>query len=158
MLVKVFIENEANTNRKNHFNEKTLEYLETTTITGRYPFPYGFILHTTGGDGDNLDCFVITDKPLKSRQIVECEPVAILEETESSEEYPGVMEEDNVVLAVLKGEPVQIGEEMKARLQEFVVHIFDHIPGKKTIVGSFLGREEAIAQVQRCWDRESLIS
>ncbi len=39
MIVKVFIENEANTDRKNHFNEKTLEYRKTTTVTGKYSFP-----------------------------------------------------------------------------------------------------------------------
>jgi len=39
MPIQVFIENEGHSNRKNIFNEKTLGYLESTTITGEYPYP-----------------------------------------------------------------------------------------------------------------------
>ncbi len=65
--MKVFIENEAGSDQKNVYNEKTLEYRETFTVSRKYPFPYGFILKTTSGDGDNLDCFVITEQKLKKR-------------------------------------------------------------------------------------------
>ena len=60
--MKVFIENESGTDQKNVYNEKTLEYKKTVTVSRKYPFPYGFILDTTSGDGDNLDCFIITEK------------------------------------------------------------------------------------------------
>jgi inorganic pyrophosphatase len=151
--IKVFIENEGRSNRKNIYNEKTLEYLESTTVTGEYPYPYGFILNTTGGDGDNVDCFVLTDKPLKSGQLVECEPVALMEQTESSWENPDEQEEDHTVLAALIGEAAVIDEVFKASMREFVLHIFDHIPGKKTTVGEFWGKEEAIRYINTCKDK-----
>ncbi len=101
-----------------------------------------------------MDCFVVTQKPLKSQQGVDCEPVAMLEQEEFSEGNPEVMEEDHTILAVLKGEAFPIYEGMKARIVEFVSQIFDHLPGKKIIVGSFRGEEEAIAQIRRCRDKE----
>ena len=61
---QVFIENPAGTNIKHTFNEKTLEPIRTDTVAAKYPFPYGFILQTTSGDGDNVDCFVITEREL----------------------------------------------------------------------------------------------
>jgi inorganic pyrophosphatase len=153
MRIKVFIESEGHSSRKNIYNEKTLQYIESTTVTGEYPYPYGFILNTTGGDGDNVDCFVVTDRPLKTGQIVECEPIALLEETESSWEHPEEQEEDNTVLATLVGETAKIDEEFKWNLREFVLHIFDHVPGKKITLGRFLDREEAIKHIQRCLDK-----
>mgnify|MGYP001570857230 CR=1 FL=1 len=66
--MKAFIENEAGSNQKNIYNEKTLEYKKTVTVSRKYPYPYGFILDTTSGDGDNLDVFVLTEKKLKSGQ------------------------------------------------------------------------------------------
>ncbi len=152
MKIQVFIENEAHSSRKNIFNEKTLEYLESTTVTGEYPYPYGFILNTTGGDGDNVDCFVLTQKPLKSGQVVECEPIGLMEQTESSWEHPGEQEEDHTVLATLVGETFLIEEGFKTAMREFVLHIFDHLPGKKTTVGDFLDKDAAIRYINKCSD------
>jgi len=151
--IKVFVENEGHSNRKNTFNEKTLQYIKTATVTGEYPYPYGFILNTTGGDGDNVDCFVVTEKPIKSGQLVECEPIGLMEQTESSWERPGEQEEDHTVLATLIGETALIDEAFKASMRHFVLHIFDHIPGKKTTVGDFLAKEAAIRYIDKCKDK-----
>jgi len=104
--MKVFIENEAGSNQKNLYNEKTLEYRQTVTVSRRYPYPYGFIMETTSGDGDNVDVFVLTDQPLKSGQMIECEPVGLMEQMEKSwDESQGEREEvDHNVLAVLSGD------------------------------------------------------
>ena len=75
MQVNVFIQNEAGSDLKHDYNEKTLEYQGTDTVSRRYPFPYGFILDTTSEDGDNLDCYVITQRPLKTGPIIACEAI-----------------------------------------------------------------------------------
>ena len=67
--MKVFIENEAGSDKKNLYNEKTLEYKKTVTVSKKYPYAYGFILNTTSEDGDNVDAFIITDKKLKAGQL-----------------------------------------------------------------------------------------
>lgn len=135
--MKVFIENEAGSDQKNIFDEKTLEYSRTRTVSALYPFPYGFLLDTTSGDGDNLDCFVLTKKPLKSREIVEVEPIGMFEEIEDGEE-------DHKILAVLPGEIWEIDENLEQTFRDFSAKVFSHLPGKKKTVGRFLGKENAL--------------
>ena len=86
VMIKVFIQNEAGSDQKHFHDEKTLEYKRTITVSRPYPFPYGFILNTTSEDGDNLDCYVITEQSLKTGMLVECEPIALLEQIEDGDE------------------------------------------------------------------------
>ena len=145
MEIEVFIENEAGSNQKNIYNEKTLEYKETFTVSRKYPFPYGFILKTTSGDGDNLDCFIITRQRIKTGQVVECEPIGIMEQIEDRKE-------DHNILAKISGENVVINEEIKNTLTEFVSHVFDHRIGKIVKVGRFLDKIAAEKYISQCLD------
>jgi len=140
--IKVFIENEAGSNQKNIYDEKTV------TVSRKYPYPYGFILNTTSGDGDNLDCFVLTEKKFKTGDIVECEPIGVLLQKEDNDE-------DNNILAVLKDEKIELNEKIKEKLNEFIKHVFDHLPGKKVEVGGFLEKEATINLIQKCTDKDN---
>ena len=141
--MKVFIENESGTDRKNLYNEKTLEYEKTVTVSRKYPFPYGFVLRTTSGDDGSLDCFIITNKKLKPGDVVECEPIGIMEQVENNKE-------DHNILAKLIDEETLISEKVKQDLSEFVLHVFDHLNGKVVKVGRFLGKEEAEEYINKC--------
>lgn len=143
--MKVFIENEAGSDQKNLYNEKTLEYKKTVTVSRKYPFPYGFVLDTTSGDGDNLDCFIITEQKLKTGQIIECEPIGLMEQFEDGKE-------DHNVLAKLPGEEVKMTEEFRDMLTEFVLHVFDHKRDKVVKVGRFLDKKEAEEYINQCLD------
>jgi len=143
--MKVFIENEAGSDQKNLFNEKTLEYSRTRTVSARYPFPYGFLLDTTSGDGDNLDCFVLTNKPLKSREIIEVEPIGMFEQIEDGEA-------DHKILAVPVGDSWVIDDKAESVFREFCAKVFSHLPKKKVEVGRFLGTEDAMALIRRSQD------
>lgn len=134
--MKVFIENEQGSDQKHIFDERTLEFTKAVTVSRQYPYPYGLILNTKSGDGDNLDCFVITDKPLKSGQIVDCEPIGILEQIEDGKE-------DHNILAVLPGESVVLNDNIKDKLTDFISHVFDHRKGKVIKVDRFLGQKDA---------------
>jgi inorganic pyrophosphatase len=151
--MKAFIENEAGSDQKNLYNKKTLEHKKTVKVSRKYPYPYGFIIDTTSGDGDNADVFIITDHPLKSGQIVECEPVGLMEQIEKSwDESRGDMEEiDHNILAVLQGANQDIvSDEIKARLTDFVLHVFDYVRHNKNRVGSFLDKQEASKYIESC--------
>ena len=153
--MKVFIENEAATDQKNLYNEKTLEHKKTVTVSRKYPYPYGFILNTTSGDGDNVDAFIITDKELKAGQIVECEPIGLMEQMEKSwDESKGDVEEvDHNVLMILEGSDSNVvSDEVKVRLTDFVLHVFDHIRPNKNRVGNFLDKEKALEYIRSCKD------
>ncbi len=140
--MKVFIENEAGSSQKNIFNEKTLEYKKTYEVSASYPFPYGFVIDTTSGDGGNLDCFVLTNKPLKSRDIVDVEPIGMFKQVEDGKE-------DHKVLAVPNDEDWTIDKETENVLRKFVEKVFSHLPNKTISVGRFLGKEDALALIER---------
>jgi len=53
--LRVFIENEAGSRRKNIYDERTVTYLRTVDVSRAYPFPYGFVIGTRSGDC--VDCF-----------------------------------------------------------------------------------------------------
>lgn len=145
-MIKVFIENEAGINKKNTFDENTLVYQDTVEVARPYPFPYGFVLDTKSGDGDNLDCFVLTSKLLKSGDVVKVAPIGMFEVNDSGENDPKI-------LAVLAGESATVDEKMKAVLEDFVMHVFDNQPGKVLKVGNFLGKEEALAVIEKSLER-----
>lgn len=156
--MKVFIENEAGSNQKNIYNEKTLEYKKTVTVSREYPYYYGFILDTASGDGDNLDCFVITEKKLKNGQVVECELVGLMEQIEitGDSSKDSIEEEDHNVLAIFSDEKIMINGSVKETLRDFVSHVFDHLPNKKVRVGNFLGQSEALQYIEKCQDCDKL--
>ena len=111
-------------------------------------FPYGFVLDTKAPDGGNLDCFVITERTLKTSDIVECEAMGFMEQIEDGKE-------DHNILASPTGEDVVLDERRKAVLIDFVRHVFDHIEGKQIRAGRFLGHQEAIAWMAANQARES---
>ncbi len=143
--MKVFIENESGSDQKNLYNEKTLEYKKTITVSRKYPFPYGFILGTTSGDGDNLDCFILTHQKLITGQTVECEPIGMMEQIEDGKD-------DHNILARLRGEDAQVDDMIQKELTEFVSHVFDHRVGKVVKIGRFLDKEEAEKYIKQCLD------
>ena len=56
--MRVLIENEAGSRRKNTYDETSLLWLKAEDVSAAYPFPYGFEVGTKAGDGDAADCFV----------------------------------------------------------------------------------------------------
>lgn len=50
-----------------------------------FPFNYGFIPHTLGGDGDALDAIVLSSAPISSGSIIKCRAIGILETVDTSE-------------------------------------------------------------------------
>jgi inorganic pyrophosphatase len=143
--MKVFIQNEAGSLVKHSHDEKALILKGEARVSRPYPFPYGFILDTTAEDGDNVDCFVLTQEKLRTGQIVECEAIALMEQIEDGEI-------DHNILTVLHGEDPYMDSDIKRTLVEFVSHVFAHIPGKKIQVGEFRGCEAAIEHVRRYQD------
>ena len=142
--MKVFIENEAGSNLKNIFDEKTLEYKKSVTVSRKYPFPYGFIENTTSGDGDNLDCFIITRRALKSGQTVEVDPAGVLEQIEQGRR-------DDKILAKFSDEDIEMTEKEKNALRNFLEHVFDHLT-KHIKVGEFRSKEAAEELIRKNLD------
>jgi inorganic pyrophosphatase len=140
MTVQVFVQNEAGSSQKHYHDEKTLAFRHSRVVSHAYPFPYGFIIGTDAIDGGNVDCFVITDRPLRTGQIVECEMVGLMEQFEDGLE-------DHNVLAKPLGEGGEVTGAVEAALTDHVLACFRHVDGNQMRVGRFLGSEHAEAYV-----------
>ena len=154
--MKVFIENEAGSNLKNLYDEKTLVYKETIQVSRTYPYPYGFILNTTNEDGDNVDVFVLTNKKLQQGQIVEVEIIGLMEQFEKAWHSEDDREEiDHNIISKLPNEDnIKYNQKVKQTLKEFVLHVFDHIRLNKTRVGKFYNQKVAIDFIQKNRDKD----
>jgi len=58
-----------------------------------FPFNYGLIPQTLGGDDDHADTFVLTDHPIEPGVVVKCQAIGVIELLDRGEE-------DNKILAV----------------------------------------------------------
>ena len=138
--MRVFIENEAGSRTKNLYDQRTLAHLGTTPVSLQYPYPYGFVIDTSGGDGDAVDCFVITNSGLSAGDTIECDPIGLLEQVEDGKI-------DHKVLAVLSGELPVLEQTTVADLKSFISGVFAHVPDKRMEIGRLRGRGDAEAYV-----------
>lgn len=140
--MKVFIEQTTEKNKKYIFDKKTGRHLKTIFINVTYPFPYGHIFNTIADDGENLDCYVVTNRKLGAGAIVACEPVGLVEWFEDGKE-------DHKILAVLQGEGYEISEDVQNKIADFAKHFFDDQPDKNYRLGKFYGKDHAIGLIKR---------
>jgi inorganic pyrophosphatase len=141
--MRVLIENEAGSTTKHSYDEVKLVLIGRAEVSAPYPFAYGFAIGTKSGDGDAVDCFVLTGRPLPSGSVIECEPLALLEQIEDGEV-------DHKVLAAPRGERPPLDERTLGAIRDFIRRVFAHVPGKSIRLGRQLDRQAAEAYLDRC--------
>jgi inorganic pyrophosphatase len=141
--LQVFVENEAGSAVKNLYDQHTLTFLNTTPVSLPYPYPYGFVIGTVGGDGDAVDCFVLTESPVSRAETIDCTPLGLLEQVEDGET-------DHKVLAAPVHEHRSLDAATITNLETFIRGVFAHVPGKTIQLGRLLGPTEAAAYVTAC--------
>ena len=122
----------------------------------RYPANYGFIPQTLCGDGDPLDCLVMTRWPLIPGSVIRARPVAVL----FLEDEAGV---DEKLLAVPEASTspyyadVMEGSDLPAIVQQQVEHFFTHYkdlePRKWVSFKGWAGPEEAARLITAAIER-----
>lgn len=86
-----------------------------------FPFDYGYVPQTRGGDGDHLDVFILGSQSVQMGAIVECRPIGIIELIDRGEK-------DDKILAIPLND---LGSEN--------IKTLDDLPFDcKTIFGEFL--------------------
>jgi len=140
--MKVFIEQPGDENKKNVFNKQTGELEKTISFHITYPYPYGYFVNTKADDGDELDCYVITDTKLETASIVECEPIGMVEYFEGDVE-------DHKILVRLVGEQREMDAEVEEKLRYFDKHYFDDKPPQNSRIGDFLGIDAALIEIKK---------
>ncbi len=95
----------------------TLNVLRRSQLPVPHPFAYGFLLATRGDDGDEVDCFVITDRPLQPGDTFEGQVAGMMEQFEGEEA-------DHKVLIVEPGASLSLDAELNNKLADFIRGIF----------------------------------
>lgn len=143
--IKVLIQAEAGSTRKVQYDEKALKPIREGKVSRPYPYPYGFVIGTTAADGDNIDCYVLSEYVLRTGVVVECEVVGLLQQTESGES-------DHKVLAVVAGREAVIPAGALGILEDFIYGIFSEYPESVVSVGPIRSRDDAVRYVNASRD------
>lgn len=150
---KVFIEIPIGSGVKYEVDEETHELkVDRFLYTAfRYPFNYGYIVGTKGGDGDPMDVVVLSSEPVVPGVVIQCHAVGVLE----TEDEEGI---DAKIIAVptSKIDPFYgIYEDIKdvpAALLAKIKHFYENYktiePGKWVKVKEFKNKEEAEKQIE----------
>lgn len=158
-MIRVFIQAAAGSAEKHLHDEVTLAPAGVLTLALPYPFPYGFVPGTRAEDGDCVDCYVLTARPLAVGEIVECEPIGLLEQLEDGAA-------DHKVLAVLAADPAAADPAAAdpaaaaaavaapdpaavAALRAFIAGVFAPFPEIRFELGRLLGADAARAHLGR---------
>ena len=118
-----------------------------------YPFEYGFIPSTLGGDGDPLDLLVLTSEPTFPGCVLEVRPVARL----GLRDQKG---EDTKILAVPQSDPRFHGVEDPSsvpphallEIKEFF-RTYSRLEKKTTVPKGWSGRAAAHREIRRAHER-----
>jgi inorganic pyrophosphatase len=117
----------------------------------RYPADYGFIEGTLADDGDPLDALVLLDEPTFPGCLIRCRAIGMFRMRDEKGR-------DDKVLTVAATDPRMahlndIGDVPEYQLLE-IKHFFQVYkelePGKQVEAARWVGRDEAVAEIESC--------
>ena len=156
MEFDVFIEIPKGTRNKYELDHETGRIrLDRMLFTATmYPEDYGFIENSLGEDGDPLDALVLLDQPTFPGCLILCRAVGMFR---MSDEKGG----DDKVLCVPAHDPRMTRFKDLEDVEKFelleIQHFFetykDLEPGKSVEGATWVGREEAEAEIHRSYER-----
>jgi inorganic pyrophosphatase len=115
----------------------------------RFPYNYGFICGTRGGDGDHLDAIVLSSESLVVGSLISCRAIGIMEVIDRGEE-------DSKIICVPVVDPLgenysDIGDLSEEHLQSFMDFLNEVAVQKNKImeVKGYHGKAPAIDKIQK---------
>ncbi len=138
--IDVFIENPKGAIVKIHHDEQALLPSHCELVGAPFVYAYGFVVGVPSGDGDMLDCFVLSERVLYTGDRIACIPFGYLEQWQNELE-------DFNILAVPADEAETLATidlaEVHRTLDDFCAQVFIHDPGRTLRVGEVHGAQEA---------------
>ncbi|RST29604.1 inorganic diphosphatase [Sphingomonas ginkgonis] len=122
----------------------------------RYPANYGFIPQTLGGDGDPLDCLVMTRHPLIPGSVIRARPIAVLfleDEAGGDEKLLAVPDTKTTQYYTDVEEGTDLPAIVAAQIEHFFTHYKDLEPEKWVRVGHWGGSEDAFRVIREGLER-----
>ncbi len=139
--MNIFIENPSCTKLKKEFEKG--KWFTIGNLAVAYPYPYGFIPGTMQKDGDPLDAFLITANPSKIKRgdFLDTYVLGMVEYLEDGER-------DSKILAKSPSENIELNQNIKAAIKNFLLHAFDNKPGKRVEFNGFHDKAEAENEIR----------
>ena len=152
---KAVIEIEKGSNLKYEYDPNQEIFILDFTFTPDllFPYAYGFIPGTLGGDGDPLDVFVLSSPhPLKQDNVVDVRPIGMIDLIDQGQE-------DYKIIAVPVGDEAyqdvndisQLGDQWAIDMKNFYMKIADQ-KKKEVVIRGFRDANTAIAEIQRAYE------
>jgi inorganic pyrophosphatase len=140
--IQVIIETPKGSRNKYAFDQKARVFeLKKVLPAGMgFPYDFGFVPSTLGGDGDPLDVLVLMDEPAFPGCVLKCRLVGIIEGQQSSKKKTErndrivAIEQDNHSYASVKHID-DLGKEFARELEDFFVNYHRLIGKKYEILG-----------------------
>ncbi len=132
--MNVFVENDKGSHKRMRYDEHTFVFKRAFDVGYAYPYAYGFITNTNHKQEDCIDCYVITNRPLQSGAVIDCEPLGMIETHEDAEM-------DHKVLMGFSDEPIGDLNEISQEIKTFIRNIFQKSDVTITF-GKLVSKEE----------------
>jgi inorganic pyrophosphatase len=118
-----------------------------------FPFDFGFIPNTAGGDGDPLDILVITEAVLCQGTLVECRPVGLLKAKQEKKHKKYVRNDrivaistESILYAGIK-KVTDLNESIIKQLMDFFIN-YNELENKKFKPLKWLSHKDAIQLIK----------
>lgn len=115
--LRAFVETPAGSRLKQIHDEDSLLPVRSMSLSAPYPFAYGFLIDHLGGDGECVDCYVISARPIAAGRVLDCELLGLVEQWENGAE-------DHKMLVRPLGDVVEVDADTGARISEFIRAVF----------------------------------
>ena len=150
---KVFVEIPIGSGVKYEVDEETKELkVDRFLYTAfRYPFNYGYIVGTRGGDGDPMDVVVLSSEPVVPGVVMKCHAIGVLETEDEEGEDAKVIAVPTAKIDPFYGVYTDI-KDVPAALLNKIKHFYENYktiePGKWVKVKEFKGASVAEKEIE----------
>jgi inorganic pyrophosphatase len=148
--MKAFVETIAGSTTRTRYDEDTLKFKESFSIQYKYPYPYGLIMNSKGNNLDCIDCYIINNQELKAGEIIDCEPVGMIEMIEDNEI------DHKILMAMNNGNMYDL-EKIYPQIKKFIEHVFEKFDDVVIYIGKLLPKEDAVSFISGVIDSKSSI-
>jgi inorganic pyrophosphatase len=136
--IEVFVENEEGSFIRKRYDEKTFKLKEEFNVENPYPYNYGFVIGTKENNGDAIDCYILSEKPLETGKYF-CEPIGMIEMIEDNEQ-------DNKVIMNFDSREYDVMKITNV-IKCYIMEIFKNFPDVIIEFGKTLDKNETIEYI-----------
>ncbi len=159
--IRAIIETPQGSRNKYDYNKENdcFELKKVLPSGTSFPFDFGFIPHTQGGDGDPLDVIVIADFPFFPGCIVECRVIGVLAAKQKEKGEKAIRNDRIIAVASesLNHSHLQSIDDINESVLNEIIHFFKYyneMEGKKFHLLNKGNKKMAIKIIKKSTDNK----